>query len=114
MDPAEDVLAYSCKILGLGNSFLPGAFNSVEALVFLDDLFHLCFDCLKIDGIELTIQINVVVKAVFRGRADIELCFGKETQHGCSKHVGARVTQFLKWRHFFHNFNHISGQNKYL
>ena len=66
-------------------------FKALQRVVFLDDLLHLRLDLGEVLGGEGGGQIEIVVEAVFDGRADGELGAGIQPAHRLGQNVGGGV-----------------------
>ena len=83
--------------MGLG--LVAGLGGALEGLVFLHHLFHLGLDGLEVLRRKAVLEVEVVVKAVSRRRADVELGLRPEAKHGGREYVGARMPQALEIAH---------------
>ena len=109
---APEFVAFLAEFLDFLNGFLAGAFDAGELLVLLDDLFHLGLDGFEVGGVELLVEIDIVVEALICGRADVQLGLRVEAQHRGSKDVGAGVAKLFERGHGFHGKNSVNACSK--
>jgi hypothetical protein len=78
---------------------LAGDLPPQERLVLVGDLLHLGLDLHQVLGRQLVVEVDVVVEARVRGRADVELGLGENPQEGRRKDVRGRVAEFFEGSH---------------
>ena len=74
---------------------LPRGLLPDERLVLVHDLLHLGLDPQEVLGGQLVVEVDVVVEARVRRRADVELGIGEEAQQGGCEDVRAGVAEFF-------------------
>ncbi|CAB5011446.1 unannotated protein [freshwater metagenome] len=67
--------------------------SATEALAALDDFLHSLFNEREVIGSEGSLYSEVVVEAVFDGRADAQHRAGEHALHRLGEHVGGGVAQ---------------------
>ena len=63
--------------------------------IFLDNLFHLCFDCTKLVGGERFYPADVIVPAAFQSRTDTKLGSREQMLDSLCHHMGSGMPECL-------------------
>ncbi|MDL5046263.1 hypothetical protein QQ054_09470 [Oscillatoria amoena NRMC-F 0135] len=74
-------------------------FAANEWLVFLDHLGHFLLDFFEVFRCEPRLNVEIVIKPVGGGRADVEKRLREKSQHRRRHHMGARVANFFQRGH---------------
>ena len=77
------------------NGLFAAALDAFKFLVFFDYFFHLALKGFQVGGIELLIEVDVVIETVLGRRTDIKLGLGMQAQDSGGQHVRSRVANFL-------------------
>ena len=96
---AADLVALLADLLDDADGFVAGDLLAGEGLVLGDDLLHLGLDLREVLGGQLVVEVDVVIEAGLRRRADVELRVGKDAKDGRGEHVRAGVAEFFEGSH---------------
>ena len=94
-----ELVAFLADLLDDADGFVATDLFAREGLVLGDDLLHFGLDLREVLGGQLVVEVDVVIEAGLRRRADVELRVRKDAKDGRGEHVRAGVTEFFEGSH---------------